>query len=470
MRDVVLRGFAALCLLFCARGATAWDPPIGVPYPPFGIDQVAGIFTHYVDNTHPNATNTNNPNGSPSLPRLTVPTSTLPAGSVVEVRGGPYNVGDITWRGNGTLTAPVFIRGIGFPWFQGNEGHIDVGGSHLIVEGLVLRSVNLGMENGSHRLVVRFNDIGGWPSEGPTSMVSAHAVTQSVVYGNHIHDAGDINSAEELDIIGVVVDDGSQEVWVVDNHIHHLAGDSVRVGDNPPAPEPWTRYAYIARNEFHDNQENGLDVKQSRDVVVSQNNMHHFDIPASGTDDGTALVVHYDPERVWILYNRVHDSSNGIRCTGAEDGYYVIGNVVWNIRHEPGDPYDPDSMFGVQAIRANATPHFYAINNTIYGSDGGISAPNGSHVEMVNNLVAGLTQPSHHVAIGSSSSANILRNNVFDATARIRFGSSTVRNCQQTRRPSRPRSPSASTRTLNSSTRARSTSTSPERRRPWTRD
>lgn len=432
MKHAIARGFAAVCLLSCAGTAAAWDPPIGVPYPPFGIDQVAGAFTHYVDNTHPQATNTNNPNGSPSQPRLTVPTSTLPAGSVVEVRGGPYTVGSITWRGNGTPTAPVFIRGIGSPVFQGNQGHIEVGGTNLIVEGLVLRSANLGIEPGSSRVAIRYNDIGVWPSDGPTSMVSAHTVSDVVILANHIHDAGDINSPEELDIIGVVVDDGSQRVWVVDNWIHHLAGDSARVGDNPPAPEPWTRYTYIARNVFHDNQENGLDVKQSRDVVVSQNDMFHFDIPASGTDDGTALVVHYDPQRVWILYNRVHDASNGIRCTGAQDGYYVIGNLVWNIRHEPGDPYDPNSMFGVQAIRANATPDFYAISNTIFGSDAGISAPNGNHVELINNVVAGLTQPSHHVAVGSSSSANVLRNNVFDATARIRFGSSTVRNCQQT--------------------------------------
>ena len=169
MRHAVLRGFAALCLLFCARAATAWDPPIGVPYPPFGIDQVAGTFTHYVDNTHPARPTRTIPTGHPSLPRLTVPTSTLPAGSVVEVRGGPYSVGDITWRATARWRRPCSSGGSAFPVFQGNEGHIDVGGSHLIVEGLVLRSVNLGMENGGHRLVVRFNEIGVWPSEGPTS-------------------------------------------------------------------------------------------------------------------------------------------------------------------------------------------------------------------------------------------------------------------------------------------------------------
>ena len=45
MKHAIARGFAAVCLLSCAGTAAAWDPPIGVPYPPFGIDQVPGAFT-----------------------------------------------------------------------------------------------------------------------------------------------------------------------------------------------------------------------------------------------------------------------------------------------------------------------------------------------------------------------------------------------------------------------------------------
>ena len=411
--------------------AQAWTPPVGIPAPPFGIVQQAGPFTHYVDNTHPAATDTNNPNGTPSLPRRTVPTALLPAGSVVEVRGGPYATGSLTWRAAGTATSPVFIKGVGSPVFAGSSGRITLDGTSLCVEGLILDSAGFSLSAGSSRIAVRSNELRNWPNDGPTSLLAVHGVTDVVVYNNHIHHAGDIESSEEMDIIGVVVDDGSQRVWVVDNRIHHIAGDSVRVGDDPPAPEPWTRYVYIARNQFHDNQENGLDVKQSRDIVVSQNEMYHFDPPASGSDDGTALVVHYDAQRVWILYNRVHDATNGIRCTGAQDGFYVIGNIVWNIRHLPGSSYNPSSLSGVHAIRAYGTPIFHAINNTIFGSDAGITYATGSGVEIVNNIVAGLAEPSHHVAVGSSAAGNIVKNNLFDATARIRYGGSTVHNCAQ---------------------------------------
>ena len=409
----------------------AWAAPVGIPRPTFGIVEQAGTPTHYVDNTHPSATDSSNPRGSSSTPRATVPSS-LDAGSVVEVRGGPYNVSRTTWVAHGSAAAPVFVKGVGAPVFRGNEGQIIVGGSYLVVEGLVLDQVRLRMEPGSIKLAIRRNEVRNYP-DGPSAMIAATGVTDTVVIGNHVHDCGDIRSTEEMDIIGVVVDDGSENVWVVDNHIHHIAGDSVRVGDNPTAPEPWTRFVYIGRNDFHHNQENALDVKQSRDIIVSENRMYGLRRPNSGSDDGTALVIHYDPERVWILGNQVYDSSNGIRSTGAKDGLYVIGNVLWDIKHEAGDEYDPRSMGGVQAIRATATPDFYAINNTVYRCDAGISYPNGAHGEIVNNIVAGLTESSHHVAVGNRASTNVVRNNVFDASARLKFGSTTVRDCGDAR-------------------------------------
>ncbi|HET9313957.1 MAG TPA: right-handed parallel beta-helix repeat-containing protein, partial [Vicinamibacteria bacterium] len=388
--------------------------------------------THYVDNTNRSATDSGNPRGTSATPRMTIPT-TLEAGSVVEVRGGPYTISRTTWVGQGSASAPVFIKGVGSPVFTGREGQIIVGGSYLVVEGLVLEQVRLRLEPGSIKLVIRSNEIRNYPSDGPAAMIGASGVTDSVIMGNHVHDCGDIRSAEELDIIGIVVDDGSENVWVVDNHVHHIAGDSIRVGDNPPAPEPWARLVWIGRNEFHHNQENALDVKQSRDIIVSENKMYGLRRPASRSDDGTALVIHYDPERVWILNNQVYDSSNGIRSTGAVDGLYVIGNEVWDIKHEAGDEYDARSMFGVNAIRANATPDFYAINNTVYRCDAGISYPNGEHGEILNNIVAGLTQPSHHVAVGSRSSANLVRNNVFEGTARLKVGSNAARDCGEAR-------------------------------------
>ena len=81
-------------LFVCVTAAQAYTPPIGIPEPSFGIDEDVsmydsatydfgaggvsypdagnGPYTHYIDNTHPSATNTSNPYGTPSTPRLDI--------------------------------------------------------------------------------------------------------------------------------------------------------------------------------------------------------------------------------------------------------------------------------------------------------------------------------------------------------------------------------------------------------------
>src|SRR5215475_5445284 len=73
-----------------------WQPPIGIPTPPFGLNEVAPTRPnpwttavpgyYYVEWSATNATDTNNPYGTPTLPRKTIPL-VLPAGSVVELHG-----------------------------------------------------------------------------------------------------------------------------------------------------------------------------------------------------------------------------------------------------------------------------------------------------------------------------------------------------------------------------------------------
>ena len=103
-------------LLFLLRPgfALAYEPPAGIPMPSFGIkeshtmyvgqeyaystgtapykDAGNGPYTHYIDNTSSSATDTDNPYGTPALPRVSIPKG-APAGSVIEIHGGPYGTG-----------------------------------------------------------------------------------------------------------------------------------------------------------------------------------------------------------------------------------------------------------------------------------------------------------------------------------------------------------------------------------------
>jgi hypothetical protein len=92
----------------------AFDPPVGIPAPSFGIDDThavyvgqlyaaggfvnrdsgSGPYTHYVDNSTPDCTDSGSEDGTEVIPRCSPPPADLPAGTVVELPGGPYLVRD----------------------------------------------------------------------------------------------------------------------------------------------------------------------------------------------------------------------------------------------------------------------------------------------------------------------------------------------------------------------------------------
>ena len=68
-------------------------------------------YTHFVDNSHPNSTDSSNAFGTTERPRKTLPEN-ISAGSIVEIRGGPYVTSDISLEGlRGTSDNPIFIHG-----------------------------------------------------------------------------------------------------------------------------------------------------------------------------------------------------------------------------------------------------------------------------------------------------------------------------------------------------------------------
>jgi hypothetical protein len=187
----------------------------------------------------------------------------------------------------------------------------------------------------------------------------------------------------------------------VDNHIHQNGGDGVQVSDAASA-EPWPQSIYIARNVIHEDRENAVDIKQARDVIVSQNLMYGYH-PTSSSG-GEVVVTHDGSQRVWVVGNIVASSSQGIVCTGA-DQYYVVGNLIFNIAHVPGDPnYDPNSTFRTAGILTYGTTNSSHVNNTLANVDSGISYPSGTApTKIVNNIITNLLQPTFHIAIGNST-------------------------------------------------------------------
>lgn len=387
--------------LLAAPAFAVYDPPIGIPAPPFGIDEVAPAQNCYVDKDAVGATDTANPMGSPGTPRLTVPTS-LPAGTSCEVHGDNYTVGsNLTWASSGTALSPVHIKGVGSPTFTGSQGRLRITGSYIIVDGLEVVSahVTFGSTTASvDHAAIRNMNIHGWPDTSTTSVVNTEPVTAGsigasfiVIYNNEIHDNGDyLTGADDVHAIHISGSQFATDVWILNNTAYHNEGDSLQIG-SATATEPWPIRIYVGGNTFHTDRENAVDLKQARDVIISQNTFYEY--VQSATSSGECVVVHNTPERVWVMYNTISDCRSGIIGTGQTD-FYIIGNVVYDVEHGALDTDYDETLLqtGGSAIqvRGGSLGDTWIVNNTVTDSDRGIYVQNNQTALVVNNIIHSL--------------------------------------------------------------------------------
>lgn len=415
---IVAAALSCAAPAYSQRATERYTAAPGVPTPRFGIEQRAGKPTHFVNNTHPRATDDDNPTGSADRPRSTLP-DRLEAGAVVEVRGGPYDVRRSAWETPGTESQPIFISGVGDPLIRGRE--LTFNGRYTIVEGFVFDGVPLLMPPGTSYFTLRHSTVRNWSPSGHSAAIVPMG-SNLVIYGNEIHNNGDPNLDREIDIHGIKSPAGAERIWILSNHIHHNGGDGIQMG-NAASLEPWPRFIYIARNLIHEDRENAIDIKKARDVIVSTNIVYGYE--ARSSSPGEAIVTHDGAERVWIVNNGVGNSRMGIVCTGAR-GYVVLGNVVNAIEHHPDDAqYRPENLFRSAAILTYNTSSSAHVNNTVLNSDAGISYAGGSApTMMINNLIGGLKQATHHIAIGTTTAAggSTVRGNLIIGEPRIRLG------------------------------------------------
>lgn len=433
---------AAVSALFSGGVCWAedWKPPLGIPAPEFGITQTHlmyagqdfdystgsapykdagnGPYSHYINVSAGNATDTANPYGTATLPRKTIPLN-LPAGSVVEIHGGPYST--VTFNGNsigvygkGTAAKPIFIRGVpgALPTFSVTA---IVFGSYLIYENLsfvgtaivshrpdlvpggpadsdhlVFRHMVMRGTGANAGVLVAFSGTGQW--NDPTKPWSR----DFVFWDNTISDYGDWQSATENDSGGIVVGGfNAHNIWILNNTISHAGGDSVRIGSNPVTNYPTytATNIYIGGNTFFDNGENCLDVKGCYNAVISQNVMHGGH--ATTSSSGTAIAFHYKCDNIWIVANTIYDAPIGI---SGSDGLvlYVIGNLIYDV----GD--------GLNYWDSNNTIHmvgntFARMNNGIYD----VGQSSNPH-PVINNIFTGLNSPTtgYHIKMNSASASN----------------------------------------------------------------
>ncbi len=387
-------------VLLTASVSAAWVPPLGIPAPEFGIEQShtmyagrtfeAGGFTyrdagngpysHYVDNSRADATDSNNPRGTSETPRRTVPKN-LPAGSVVEIHPGDYELSLVNLAG--TRDHPIFIRGVDsvsrFRVTALSGGSYNVQYSHyVVIEHAEFFDTRIQIGEATSHICFRHCEIDG-NDRVPGVYLWTHKATYDdgewkehiVFYDNEVHDCGEYPASEES-VCAFMIDDGTRNVWIVDNHIHHNGEDGIQIIDRYwiDGLGPNADRIFMGRNRMHHDIENAIDVKGATNIVISENEMCGYDVlvPAS---NGDAVRINDEgyQDNIWVLGNRIYDCKYAIGPYNAEFPPYVVGNVI----------YDCESAVALGGAGE-------VVGNTVYNCETGIDADGTDNV--ANNILA----------------------------------------------------------------------------------
>ena len=394
------------------------SPYRGIPLPPPIASHVAGPYTHYVHAQHPNATDDCNSHGTADKPRITLPDTWTP-GMVVEVHGmftgKPLSV-------PGTLEQPIVIRGVpGDEPIHTGTGFALPNASHVIFE-----HIKFAWEGGSDNriwcknspcdnIVVRHCEFfNGQHDPSRAYQVGRFYTSNGTIsnlfwYGNHFHDCGAGRLVGvKADMVPISVDQGVRDVWVLGNVFERIGGDGIQIsGDKSVEASQHPYRIFVAGNVASDMFENFIDVKQCRQVIISENECYWigngYGVVAgdksiairAGSYDGNPELGSRD--HLWIIGNHIYECDSTNSCISSSvsaslnqpypTGYYALDNRIHNCNASTGS--------GGTAMYVERHRHASLVGNTIYDCSGGLRAFGSQEstvtddtLEIVENIVS----------------------------------------------------------------------------------
>jgi len=454
----------------------AYDPPIGIPDPKFGIDDqrptrpknwVTEKPGYYYIN-YQSGTDSRNTYGTPRHPRRTIPIP-IPAGSYIEVHG--------TYRHLIGGATPILGKGNGKPWVANRSGPVwivgrdtrsrpdfttllVVTGSHVYFDNVRISQsgvFQVGTAIPGHpadHIVLRNSEAQGVPSSKLSALVGAGGtstgpVNHVVFYNNRLHDHGDVNAKFDADAHITALGRNASHIWFLDNVMFNASGSGAQVGGAYGGHET-CHHIYYGRNKIYNTRQSGLWVKHATDVIFSQNDIRNIVdtrlLYTESASPSSGIGFQYAPQRLWILHNTISNSSYGIFGGSTKEGswqIFAVGNVINNI-HRPGKLPYAKGAWAEAAIMMQGGTTRYIVNNTLYNVDAGINGPSvGTIYHLENNIVSKVTEPAgNHVFIEDAGAAakSTLHHSILHQPGdneRIRWGSSVVSTVEAVQRSNR---------------------------------
>jgi hypothetical protein len=454
--------FLSFLILFIIslQPSHAYTPPIGIPDPGAwgGIHPIdnqspnttakcpnwpaaSTLSCYYIDNTHAQATDTNNTNGFPNKPRLTIPT-TYAAGSYTELHGGPYT-NALTLTLKGTVDNPAWFRGTAesMPIISSlisiKEStyafieHIDFNGGSggcVYLAGLVGNHIVI--RNSKFRNKAYVSNTAGI-GFSPTQNGSIHDI---VFYNNEFSELGTWDTELDQDFHGIAPSLWGRtaptevyNVWILQNTFYHISGNGVQcIAGQTLNLYPQLHHIYIGQNTGHHNRQAAFWSKMASHVIISQNTAYGGQ--NSGSQPGTGIGYQYNPDNIWIIFNHIYDCTHGIRQSDSgsiltNHNAYIIGNLIHDIHREdltmlPTNPYKEGQGISLWQGLQNR----YVINNTIYNAHGGINSVQSGPAELSGNLIANIsTTDDFHITTLNNTAGLKFNHNFLQGTARVNW-------------------------------------------------
>lgn len=433
--------------------APTFVPPIGIPSPPFGIEESHhmydgatfdfgsgpepyrdagnGPYTHYIDCNvgldYLPPSSTPNPFGTAASPRKTIPDS-LPDGSVVELHGVGFDTQLLkSVSGTGSAAKPIFIRGASPTQKPIVRRPLQIKCDYVIVENIdfdysdyasptlngVGAMVRVYEETSPalrlfHHISVRhclFRDMPRDPNEGvaiatsfsvqdtPSSPNDATSLLEYlVVYDIEARNLGEWNNPSgSTDYLGPHFGANTRHVWLLDSHLHHLGSHAAAfTRTNALSDQAPCRNGYAGRCYMHHCKESAFIFKHARDSILSQSILHTSRDSDSGPGDGVAI----------------HSNDSNANWP-ASDNIWVLFNEVYDTERgidHTSPPSMPVGTFGRSYIIGNVVHDVYDAGDLSYTNGSGISHSKLTQVRIINNTIyscdqgiwwgtSGLTEP-----------------------------------------------------------------------------
>ncbi|MDH5324900.1 MAG: hypothetical protein OEZ68_17875 [Gammaproteobacteria bacterium] len=426
--------------------------PIKEPSPsrPAGWPNEATESYYFIDPSHAAATDSNNPYGTPNLPRTSFPPNPITAGSYIELGGSGF-VDRYRLRFQCTAQAPCWLKG------ENRDNLPTITGQFTVEDATYLFMEHLDFNGGdggaiaiigmnSHHVTIRDSYIQNRRYVSHTSGIgitpnTGGTIHDVFIYNNVFRELGVWQNALDEDFHGIAPNvagrNASTEefnVWILNNTFYHISGNGVQVvAGNWPNSYQYLHHIYIGKNLAYENRQAGFWSKQSSDVIMSQNMSHSHRQYGGGMGDG--IGYQYGPNNLWIIFNNLSDSNFGIRQSDTSPGFeqnraYIVGNLIHNIHPEPGYAYDPNIFWrpGVGISLWGGVMQRFIADNTIYNTRGGISLVFDGPATISGNIISGIDDSDYFVSafLGGRSGAAQLDNLLFynpSGIARFRWDS-----------------------------------------------